>query len=247
MPRFLNGNWGFFFLLHTESFPLQCEKERAIMSTMSSTKTNGMRTKESGGKVGITSIRGLTTMAMLSGIAVMLMYIEFPLWFAPGFYKLDFSEIPVLIGSFALGPVAGIIIEFIKILLNLLIKGTDTAFVGEFANFLIGCSLVIPSAVIYYKMKSRKFALAGLVVGTIAMIVVGSVLNAYVLLPFYAKVSIPMDTLIAMGTKINPAIHSLGTFVLFAVAPFNLVKGVVVSTITLLLYKKVSYIIKGFH
>jgi riboflavin transporter FmnP len=218
------------------------------MKTISSTKTNVNRTNEYGGKVSITSTRGLTTMAMLSGIAVILMYVlEIPLWFAPGFYKLDFSEIPVLIGAFALGPAAGIIIEFIKILLNLLIDGTNTVFVGEFANFLIGCSLVIPSAVIYYRGKTRKAAVIGLAVGTIAMILVGSILNAYLLLPVYAKVFVPMDSLIAMGTQVNPAITGLSTFVLYAVAPFNLIKGVIVSLITLLLYKKVSCIIKGFH
>ena len=192
------------------------------------------------------SIRSLTMIGVLSAIAVVLMLFDIPLGFLPSFYKIDFSEVPVMIGSFALGPVAGVMIEFIKILLNLLINGTDTAGIGELANFFIGCSIVVPASIIYSRKKTKEGAVLGLVIGTLLLTIVGSLLNAYVLLPAYgAAFHMPIDRLIAMGTAINPSINSMSTFILLAVVPFNLLKGVLVSIITILLYKKLSPIIKG--
>ena len=101
-------------------------------------------------------IRTIAQIGMLSAIAVVLMLFEIPLPFAPAFYEIDFSEVPVLVGCFAMGPLAGAVIELIKIILNLAINGTMTAGVGEVANFLIGCSLVVPAGLIYRKMKTRK-------------------------------------------------------------------------------------------
>lgn len=191
------------------------------------------------------SIKPLTIMAMLGAISVILMLFDFPLWFAPPFYKLDFSEVPVLIGAFALGPVAGIIIELIKILLNFVINFTDTAGVGETANFLIGCSMVVPAAIVYHKNKTLKSAIKGLIIGSLCMVTLGSFMNAFILLPTYAYFfKIPIDSLVGMGTKINPAINNITTFIFYAVTPFNLLKGVLVSLITLLLYKKLSGVIK---
>ena len=199
-------------------------------------------------KIKLLSPRGITVIAVLSAISVVLMMFSFPLWFAPNFYKIDLSEVPILIGAFTLGPVAGIVIEFIKILLNLLLKGTETAFIGEIANFILGCTLVVPCALIYHRSKSMKSAVLGMVVGTISFVVVGSLLNAYVLLPTYAKVyGMPIESLVKMGTAVNPNITSLNTFILLAVAPFNLLKGIIASVITGMLYKGVSPIIKGFH
>jgi len=208
---------------------------------------NGMSNTQEN-RVKVLSIRGMTVISLLSAIAVVLMLFNIPLWFAPNFYKIDFSEVPVLIGAFTLGPIAGVLIEMIKILLNLLIKGTDSVFVGEIANFILGCALVIPSALIYHTNRSKKAAVVGLSVGTIIFIVAGCLLNAYLLLPTYAKLfHIPIDSLVEMGTAVNPSINSLSTFVFFAVAPFNLIKGVAVSLITILLYKRVSPIIKGYN
>ena len=194
-------------------------------------------------------INSIAQIGMLSGIAFILMLFEFPLWFAPGFYKLDFSELPVLLGGFALGPVAGVFIELIKILLNLAFNGTVTNGVGEFANFLFGCALVIPASLIYKHHKTKKNALLGLVAGTLMMVATGCVINAYVLLPLYSTAfHMPMNALVAMGSAVNPAIKDVNTFVLFAVAPFNLFKGVLVSAITMLIYKKISPILHGvFH
>lgn len=196
----------------------------------------------------IFSTRSLTTIAMLSAISTVLMLFEVPLGFAPPFYKMDISELPVLIGCFALGPMAGVMIELIKIILNLLINGTQTVGVGEVANFIIGCSFVLPAAIIYKKKKTKSSAIIGLVVGTAALVIVGCILNAYVLLPVYSKgLGYPIEELIKMGTAVNKNITGLNTFVMFAVAPFNLLKGVIDSVLTLLLYKKISPILKFHH
>jgi len=213
------------------------------MNVISNVQANG-----NDQKVKVLSTRGITVIALLSALSVILMLFEIPLWFAPNFYKIDFSEVPVLIGAFALGPFAGVVIELVKILLNLLIDGTTTAFVGEIANFILGCSIVVPSAIIYHLKRTKKAAVLGLSVGTIIFIATGCILNAFVLLPTYATLfGMPIDSLVAMGTVVNPGITSLTTFILLAVAPFNLIKGVLVSLITILLYKKVSPIIKGYH
>ena len=187
----------------------------------------------------------IAQIGMLSGIAFVLMLFEIPLPFAPAFYEIDFSEVPVLVGCFAMGPVAGATIELIKIILNLAINGTITAGVGEFANFLIGCAFIVPAGLIYKKMHNKKGAIIGMVLGTAVMTVIGCFLNAYLLLPTYAKAfQMPMDALVGMGTAINANITDLLTFVAFAVAPFNLLKGVLVSLIVLLIYKKISPIFR---
>lgn len=198
-------------------------------------------------KTSLLSIRAMVAIALLSALATVLMLFEVPLWFVPSFYELDFSEVPVLIGAFALGPVAGILIELIKILLNLLFNGTDTAFIGELANFLLGCSLVVPSAAVYARYKNRKSAIAGMVIGTICFVIVGSFLNAFVLLPVYSKMFIPLDLIIAEGTKVNKYITNMSSFIFLGVVPFNLIKGIAVSLITTLLYKYVSPVIKGYN
>lgn len=194
------------------------------------------------------NIRKLVTISMLGAVSVVLMLFSTPIWFAPPNYKLDLSEVPVLIGSFAMGPIAGVTIEFLKIMLNLIIDGTDTMFVGEFANFIMGCAIVVPSTIIYNYKKNKKSAIIGMLIGTAIMTIVASVLNAYILLPVYAKAfKMPIDALIGMGTKVNPKVTDLKTFIILAVAPFNLVKGLVSSLLTFLLYKKISTFIKGFN
>ena len=190
-------------------------------------------------------VRGVVQIGMLSAIAIILMQFEVPLPFAPPFYKIDFSEIPVLIGCFVMGPLAGAIVELIKVILNVVISGTTTGGVGDIANFLIGCAMCVPAGMIYKKYHTRKSTLAGMAVGTVFMTVIGGILNAYVLLPVYAKAfEMPIDALVAMGTAVNHSITSLSTFVIFAVAPFNLLKGVLVSFIVFLIYKKISPIFK---
>ena len=192
------------------------------------------------------NLRTMVQVGMLGAVSVVLMMFEIPLWFAPPFYKIDLSEIPVLIGTFAMGPTAGIFIELIMIVLHLLFKGTSTAGVGDFANFLIGCSMIVPAGIIYKVKKTRGGAVVGMITGTLFMAFVGCFLNAFVLLPAYGKAfGMSVDALIAMGTAVNPSINSLFTFVVLAVAPFNLLKGLIVGVITFLLYKHVSPILKG--
>lgn len=191
--------------------------------------------------------KNLVLMAIFAALATVLMLLEFPLPFiAPPFYEIDLSEISVLIGSFIMGPVAGVIIEAMKILLKLLIKGTTTAYVGDFANFVIGCCLVVPASIIYQKFKSKKNAFIGMAVGIVLMTVAGTVINYAILIPFYVKAyELPLDAIIEMGAKINAAISNKWTFVLICVAPFNLIKGAIDGLITALVYKRISTFIKG--
>ena len=167
--------------------------------------------------------RTMVEIAMLSAIAVVLMLFEFPLPFiAPPFYELDFSEVPVLIGAFALGPWAGVIIEAIKILLNLVINGTITAFVGEIGNFIIGVAFVLPAALIYKHKKSKKTAMIGLATGGIIMIVASCFINVFILLPAYGKAfGIPVSAFVDMAAAIHSSINSMAGFALLCVAPFN--------------------------
>lgn len=187
----------------------------------------------------------ITQIGMLGAIAVVLMLFEIPLPFAPHFYEIDFSEVPVLIGCFSMGPLAGALIELVKIVLNLIINGTDTAGVGEAANFLIGCAFCLPAGMIYQRIKTKKGAVIGMMTGTAIMTVFGCLINAYVLLPTYAAAfHMPIEKLVALGSDVNANINSLLTFVIFAVAPFNLLKGIMVSVIVLCIYKKISPILK---
>lgn len=183
----------------------------------------------------------LTKIGILGAVSFILMMIEFPLPFAPAFYKLDFSEVAVLMGGFALGPVAAVWIEALKVTLNLLFQGSITAGVGEIANFLIGISFVVPASMIYTKHKTKKNAMKGLIHGTIWMAVMGFVLNYFVLLPAYSYfLKMPIEALVGMGAAIIPAIDTKFKFVLLATTPFNLFKGIVVSVVTLYLYKHIS-------
>jgi len=191
--------------------------------------------------------RTMVEVAMLSAIAVVLMLFEFPLPFiAPPFYELDFSEVPVLIGAFALGPMAGVAIEAIKILLNLVINGTITAGVGELANFVMGVLFVLPASLIYKHKKTKKNAMIGLTVGGIIMVVGACFINVFIMLPAYGNAfGMPVEAFIGMAAAIHASIDSMAGFALLCVAPFNLLKVVVVSLITMLLYKHVSPILKG--
>ena len=191
------------------------------------------------------SISMLTKISILSALAFVVMSFEFPLPIAPPFYKLDFSEVIVLIGGFALGPLAAILIESLKILLNILFTGTQTNFVGEIANLVIGLSFVLPAVWIYQRHKTFKTAIIGMVVGTITLTVIGSAMNYFILLPAYSFFyKLPLDVIVSMGAAINPTINSTLTFVILATAPFNLIKGILSSVIVTLVYKRVSPILK---
>ena len=186
--------------------------------------------------------RRICIIAICGAIAAVLHMLDFPLLFlAPEFYKLDFSELPVLLCGFYLGPSAAVFCEVIKIFLKLLLKGTTTAFVGDLANFVVGCSLVLPATVIYHTKKSKTSALWGCIAGTFVLTIIGSAFNAVYLLPKFSQLyGIPLDAIVGMGTAINAGITNITSFVMLAVAPLNLIKGTMISTLTILLYKKVA-------
>ena len=201
-------------------------------------KAGMMQQKSTGKKMALST---LTKIALLAAVAGVLMLFEAPLWFAPSFYKLDLSELAVMVGALSMGPAAGAMIELIKILLNFVLNGTITGGVGEFANFLIGCSFVVPAAWIYRRQRNIKGMMLGMAAGIVCMVLLGSVINYYILLPVYATVfGQPLEFFIQMGNALNPAIVDLKTFILFAVAPFNLLKGIIISALTFLLYRKLG-------
>ncbi len=196
------------------------------------------------------STRKIAVIGMFSAVAMLLHLFDFALPFAPPFYKLDFSELPILVGTFAFGPAAGVMMEFIKILLKLCVKGTSTAFVGDLANFVIGCSFILPASVIYIFRKNKKTAIIACITGTLIMTVFGTAFNAVYLLPAFSKLySMPLESLIAMGAEVNPLAQegNIVSFVAACVAPLNLIKGTSVSLVTLLIYKPLSPIIKTGH
>lgn len=206
--------------------------------------------KKNGVSEPVFTTRKVAMVGMFSAIAMILMLFEFPLPFAPGFYQLDFSELPILIGTFAFGPTAGVLMEFVKILLKLFIKGTSTAFVGDLANFVVGCSFILPASLVYAFRKNKRSAIAACITGTLVMVLFGTAFNAVYLLPTFAEMyHMPMDELLAMGAAVNPLMTegSLFSFVAVCVAPMNLIKGVSVSLITMLIYKPLSPIIKTGH
>lgn len=190
----------------------------------------------------VTPARRVSIIGICAALATVLHILDFPLPFlAPTFYKLDFSEVPVLLAGFYLGPSATVACEGIKILLKLLLKGTSTAFVGDFANFVVGCFFVLPATLIYHLHKSKRSAIVGLTIGTVCMALFGSAFNAIYLLPKFSELfHMPLDSIIAMGTSIFPGVNNVSTFVFFCVAPLNVVKGAVVSLLTMLLYKHVA-------
>lgn len=196
----------------------------------------------------IFTTRKMAMIGMFSAIAMILHLFDFPIPFAPPFYKLDFSELPILIGTFAFGPAAGVMMEFLKILLKLCIKGTSTAFVGDLANFMVGCSFIIPASAIYAFRKNKKSALIACVVGTFVLTVFGTAFNAVYLIPAFSKLyGMPLEQILAMGVKVNPLVKegSIVSFVVACVAPMNLIKGACASVVTLLIYKPLSPIIKS--
>lgn len=197
----------------------------------------------------ISSARRISIIGISAAIAAVLHMLDFPLLFlAPSFYKLDFSELPVLLAGFYLGPSATVICEGVKILLKLLLKSTSTAFVGDFANFAVGCSFVLPATIWYHAHKSKHNAVLGLLIGTVSMSVFGTAFNAIYLLPKFSELfGLPMDSILAMGKAIWPNVTDVTTFVVFCVAPLNIVKGISVSIMTMLLYKRVAKPLFGIH
>lgn len=193
-------------------------------------------------KTKIFTTSNLVKMSVLAVVSYVLMFIHFPLPIFPGFLKIDLADVPALIGAFALGPVAGLLIQLIKNILHFITK-TSTGGVGELSNFIVGIAYVVPAAMIYHLKKDRTHAIIGTIVGTIVMAIAGALSNTYLILPFYSKL-MPIDVIVRMGTVINSRIVDVPSLVLYGVTPFNVFKGLLIAFVTLLIYKKISPVLK---
>lgn len=185
----------------------------------------------------------LVKVAVLSAIAYILMFISVPIpGVFPDFLKIDVSDLPGIFGGMAMGPWAGFTIILIKNMLQL-VTATFTGGIGEIANTVIGGTYVLVICYAYQKRSDIKGVITGAIIGTIAMTIVGCVINYYVMTPLYGQM-MGLDAIIAMGTAINPKIHDLFTFVVWVYAPFNILKGTLLSLATLPLFKKMSKLLK---
>jgi len=182
-------------------------------------------------------VRALTISAMLSAIAFVLMFLDFAVPFMPAFVKMDVSELPALLASFALGPVYGLVVCLVKNLIHLMITTTGGA--GELCNFLLGATFVVPAGMIYQKMKSRRGALIGVLLGAVIMAVLSVPLNYYISYPVYANF-MPIDAILEMYRAIRPSANGLLECLITFNAPFTLVKGLLDAVLCFLIYKPLS-------
>ena len=201
-----------------------------------------MNTREKTARESKMSVRYITVTAMLSAIAFVLMFLDFSVPVMPGFIKMDLSELPALIGAFAMGPACGVMVCLIKNLLHLLM--TSTGGVGELSNFVLGVAFVLPAGLIYKAKKSRKNAMIGSLVGAVAMAIVSFPSNLFVVYPIYENF-MPRDVIIAAYQAIVPSVKTLWQCLLFFNVPFTFVKALASVLITMLVYKKLSPILKG--
>lgn len=187
----------------------------------------------------------MSRIGMLSAIAFVLMFFEVPLTFvAPDFIKLDISDLPAMIGSFTMGPVAAIIISAIKNILKILLKGTSTGGIGELSNFIIASILTATAGIIYKRHRNIKGAIVGMLLGTVIMTAGAIISNYYFIFPLYANF-MPMEAILNAGHAVNSNINSLWDMMIYSLVPFNLIKGFLVSAVTMLIYKRISYLFKA--
>lgn len=186
--------------------------------------------------------RRIAACAILTAMAVLLMYLEFPLPFMPAFLKFDLSELPVLIGTFALGPVWGIIIELLKNLIHLPV--TQTMGIGELSNFIAGVVYVGTSGLIYRKLRTKKGAAISMAIATLVFAAASIPINAFITLPLYGSaMGFPLEAIIGMSAEVNPLVKSKLSLLLAVFVPFNLFKGIFVSFWTFFVYKPISKLI----
>ena len=188
----------------------------------------------------MTSTRKLTTIAILGGISTVLMFISFPLPFFPQFLALDFSDVPAIIATFALGPVSGVAVEAIKALIHLM--ATKTSGVGELASFICGAAYVLVAGLIYSINKSKKNAIIAMIVSVCTTSIVAALVNIYLLLPaFRLLMGISSEMLISMARAVNPMVTSIDSLIYFVIVPFNIIKWAIVSIFVAVIYKKLSH------
>ena len=191
-----------------------------------------------------TKVRALTGTAMLGAVAAVLMYLEFPIPIMPAFVKLDVSELPALIASFAYGPMSGVLVCLIKNLIKL--PSTSTAAVGELFNFVMGALFVGVAGIVYKRNKTRKGAIVGALLGALVMAVVSVPYNYFIVYPAYVVMyHLPLEAIIGMYQAINPSVDGLLTCLLVFNLPFTFVKGVLDAVLCFLIYKPLSPILHG--
>ena len=188
------------------------------------------------------NVRYLTVTAMLSSIAFILMFIDFSVPVMPNFIRMDLSELPALIGAFAMGPACGVWVCLVKNLLHLFM--TSTGGVGELSNFVLGVAFVLPAGLIYKHKKNKKSAITGALIGALCMALFSFPSNYFVVYPIYTKM-MPMDVIIGAYQAIVPSVKELWQCLLFFNVPFTFVKGLFSVLITMVVYKKISPILKG--
>ncbi|MDU5503794.1 MAG: ECF transporter S component [Anaerococcus vaginalis] len=187
-------------------------------------------------------LRNLVKVGILAAMSFVLMFFQFPIPIAPPFMKVDLADVPALIGGFSMGPVYGVLIQLIKNILNL--SKTTTNGVGEISNFIVGGLFVFVSASIYKKKKTKNNATTAMICGVLVMAFAATVSNAFVIFPLYGKaMGVNMDAFVAMAHKTNALVKSYFTMMVFAIVPFNLIKGFIEILVTKLLYKHVSKIL----
>lgn len=191
----------------------------------------------------VLTTKNMVRISSLAVISTVLMFFDISTWFAPPFLKLDISDLPSLIASFAMGPTAGILVQLLKNLLNLITEGSMTGGIGELSNFLVGSVFIFVAGSIYHRDKSFKNAVIGLAVGVITMTIVASFSNYFIVFPLYSKI-MPLDKIIEMGSSINRFVVDYKTLILFAVVPFNILKGTITSAVTILVYKRIAPILQ---
>ena len=178
----------------------------------------------------------LTRCAILVAMAIVLDLFEIPV---VAFYKLDLSALPAIIGGFAMGPVQGLAVVVVKNLIRML--RSDSMFVGQLADVLMVGSFVLVSSLLYRRNKTQKGALIAAIAGTVTMIVASVLVNYFILIPAYqVLMGLPLEVIVGMGSAVWSYIDNTVKLVIFITAPFNLLKGVVLSVVTFLLYKRVS-------
>ena len=189
------------------------------------------------------NVHKITITAIMGAVGFVLMMLEFPLAFIiPSFIKFDFSELPALITSFAIGAWWGVLVCFIKNALHLFVG--NTAGVGEISNFVLGAIFVFFAGIVYQKKKTRSGALSGSRGGAVAMAVISVATNYFVVYPIYAKMLIPMEAFVGMYSAILPQADTLIEALVIFNLPFNLVKGLIDAGICFMVYKKLSPILK---
>ena len=190
----------------------------------------------------VSKTRKLTAAAILAAAAYLLAFLEFPVPLTPAFARMDLSDLPALIGAFAFGPVTGVMVELVKNLLGLMTSSTGG--VGELANFLMGASYVFMAGAVYKHRKTKRGALVEGVTGSIAMGIMAAISNYFILLPMFEQF-MPLEEIIAAFGEFIPFIHTKLDVVLYNAFPFNVLKGLVITAVTMLIYKKLSPILKG--